>query len=148
MFLMKNDQNRSFSIAVACSGHANYLFTIQCSARFQNEITLLSHTVFISHGTFWHYFLKPTKKMQVLKMVCTGSVWKSWDLLEQRFMKGLYSPSHASIKHNKLTLLSLNKPAAFGAVYLGAKKAFLRPPTAHTMPPRNRTNAARLNERS
>jgi len=58
-----------------------------------------------------------------LKVVCTGSVWKSWDLLEQGFMEGLYSPSHDGVKLNKLTLLSLNKPAAFGAVYLGAKKA-------------------------
>jgi len=58
-----------------------------------------------------------------LKVVCTGSVWKSWDLLEEGFAEGLSSSVHAGVKINKLTLLSLKKPAAFGAVYLGAKKA-------------------------
>jgi len=58
-----------------------------------------------------------------LKVVCTGSVWKSWDLLEEGFVEGLSSSNHADVKINKLTLLSLTKPAAFGAVYLGAKKA-------------------------
>lgn len=58
-----------------------------------------------------------------LKVVCTGSVWKSWDLLEEGFVEGLSSCSHHGVKINKLTLLTLNKPAAFGAVYLGAKKA-------------------------
>jgi len=58
-----------------------------------------------------------------LKVVCTGSVWKSWDLLEEGFVEGMTSSNHAGVKINKLTLLSLSKPAAFGAVYLGAKKA-------------------------
>jgi len=58
-----------------------------------------------------------------LKVVCTGSVWKSWDLLEEGFVEGLRTTSCGAAKLNKLTLLSLNKPAAFGAVYLGAKKA-------------------------
>jgi len=63
-----------------------------------------------------------------LKVVCTGSVWKSWDLLQEGFMEGLHSTSHDAGKLNKLTLLSLKKPAAFGAVYLGAKKAGYRLP--------------------
>jgi len=58
-----------------------------------------------------------------LKVVCTGSVWKSWDLLREGFVEGLSSTSHDASKLNKLTLLSLNKPAAFGAAYLGIKKA-------------------------
>ena len=58
-----------------------------------------------------------------LKVVCTGSVWKSWDLLEEGFVEGLSSNSHDAVKLSKLTLLSLNKPAAFGTVYFGAKKA-------------------------
>jgi len=58
-----------------------------------------------------------------LKVVCTGSVWKSWDLLKEGFIEGLGSLSPDAIEINKLTLLSLNKPAAFGAVYLGARKA-------------------------
>ena len=58
-----------------------------------------------------------------LKVVCTGSVWKSWDLLKEGFVEGLNSSKHAGVKINKITLLSLNKPAAFGAVYLAAKKA-------------------------
>jgi len=58
-----------------------------------------------------------------LKVVCTGSVWKSWDLLEDGFVEALSSSGRAGVKINKLTLLTLNKPAAFGAVYLGAKKA-------------------------
>jgi len=58
-----------------------------------------------------------------LKVVCTGSVWKSWDLMEEGFVEGLSSSGYADVKINKLTLLSLSKPAAFGAVYLGAKKA-------------------------
>jgi len=58
-----------------------------------------------------------------LKVVCTGSVWKSWDLLEEGFVEGLSSSGHGGVKLDKLTLLTLNKPASFGAVYLGAKKA-------------------------
>jgi len=58
-----------------------------------------------------------------LKVVCTGSVWKSWDLLEEGFVEGLTSSRHVDVKVNKLTLLTLSKPAAFGAAYLGAKKA-------------------------
>jgi len=58
-----------------------------------------------------------------LKVVCTGSVWKSWDLLEEGFVEALRSCSCAGVKVNKLTLLTLNKPAALGAVYLGANKA-------------------------
>jgi len=58
-----------------------------------------------------------------LKVVCTGSLWKSWDLLEQGFVECLSSCNHAGVKINKLTLLTLNRTAAYGAVYLGAKKA-------------------------
>jgi len=58
-----------------------------------------------------------------LKVVCTGSLWKSWDLMEDGFVEGLDSCNHSGVKINKLTLLTLNRPAAYGAVYLGAKKA-------------------------
>lgn len=59
-----------------------------------------------------------------VKVVCTGSVWKSWDLLEEGFVEALSSSSvQASVKIDRLTLLTLNKPAALGAVYLGARKA-------------------------
>jgi len=58
-----------------------------------------------------------------LRVVCTGSVWKSWDLLEKGFIEGLNSFRRDNVKIKKLTLFSLNKPAAYGAVYIGAKKA-------------------------
>lgn len=51
-----------------------------------------------------------------LPIVCVGSVFKSWNLLQQGFIDGLGD------KYKKCTLLILNCSAAIGAAYLGAKE--------------------------
>jgi N-acetylglucosamine kinase len=62
-----------------------------------------------------------------IHVVCTGSVWKSWDLLQEGFVDGLRQVT-TSIKIHEITLLSLNKPAMYGAAYLGAQMAGLQLP--------------------
>lgn len=51
-----------------------------------------------------------------LNIVCVGSVWKSWDLLKDGFIKEIAKSS------NKfgLNLITLTQAMAIGAVYLGA----------------------------
>ncbi|KFM64276.1 N-acetyl-D-glucosamine kinase, partial [Stegodyphus mimosarum] len=48
-----------------------------------------------------------------LPIVCVGSVFKSWDLLEKGFIDGIKN------HYNKCTLMTLNCSAAIGAAYLG-----------------------------
>lgn len=56
-----------------------------------------------------------------LRIVCVGSVWKSWDLLREGFLEGLSPPndSYPNIQH--FTLLKLKESSAIGAARLGAK---------------------------
>ncbi|KAK3579705.1 hypothetical protein CHS0354_031226 [Potamilus streckersoni] len=55
-----------------------------------------------------------------LHVVCMGSVWKSWELLEKGFLEVLQSyPQNKRIK--EISLLWLKQPASVGAASLGAK---------------------------
>ncbi|XP_021355613.1 N-acetyl-D-glucosamine kinase-like [Mizuhopecten yessoensis] len=54
---------------------------------------------------------------QGLSVVCVGSVWKSWDLMKQGFMKEIESRDHR-IRH--LSLCELKQSAAVGAAGIGA----------------------------
>ncbi|XP_068155015.1 N-acetyl-D-glucosamine kinase [Drosophila tropicalis] len=54
-----------------------------------------------------------------LSVVCVGSVWSSWDLLQEAFNKEL---SKQSIDYN-LKLVRITKSSAYGACYLGADNA-------------------------
>ncbi|KAK2190294.1 hypothetical protein NP493_79g05050 [Ridgeia piscesae] len=57
-----------------------------------------------------------------LKVVCVGSVWKSWELMKQGFLQSLQT--HASkgpTKLKEIILLLPKKPCTYGAAYLGAK---------------------------
>jgi len=63
-----------------------------------------------------------------LHVICTGSVWKSWDLLQEGFIDGLHPRTVADVKIDEITLLTLNKPASFGAAYLGARNAGFKLP--------------------
>ncbi|KAI0241506.1 N-acetyl-D-glucosamine kinase [Lamellibrachia satsuma] len=60
-----------------------------------------------------------------LKIVCVGSVWKSWELLKEGFLQTL-KKNHNSEERSKLkkiTLLWPTKPCTYGAAYLGAEAA-------------------------
>lgn len=50
-----------------------------------------------------------------LPIVCVGSVFKSWKLLEKGFIDGING------KYDKCTLMTLNSSSAIGAAFLGAK---------------------------
>ncbi|CAB0034310.1 unnamed protein product [Trichogramma brassicae] len=53
-----------------------------------------------------------------LKVICVGSVWKSWDYLKPGFIEEL----HKSGNVDELTLLRLTTSAALGACYIAADK--------------------------
>ncbi|XP_062500922.1 N-acetyl-D-glucosamine kinase-like [Corticium candelabrum] len=57
-----------------------------------------------------------------LPIVCEGSVWKSWDLLQDGFLHTLYPPGSNPVHVQEFSLLRLTQPAAIGAAVLGAKK--------------------------
>lgn len=56
-----------------------------------------------------------------LKIVCVGSVWKSWDLLKEGFLAGLARPNDSYPDIKDFTLLQLKGSSAIGAARLGAK---------------------------
>ncbi|ELT93939.1 hypothetical protein CAPTEDRAFT_166456 [Capitella teleta] len=60
-----------------------------------------------------------------LQVVCTGSVWKSWALLQEGFLDGLKPRSDKDVKIGEISLLLLEKNAGHGAAYLSAKEANL-----------------------
>lgn len=57
-----------------------------------------------------------------LRIVCEGSVWKSWDLLREAFLTTLYPPGGIAVPVREFTLVRLTQPAAIGAAILGAQK--------------------------
>jgi N-acetylglucosamine kinase len=67
-----------------------------------------------------------------LHVICTGSVWKSWDLLQEGFKDGLRPRSDDNHKIQEITLLFLNKPATFGSAYLGVHAAGCQLPIDYT----------------
>jgi len=56
-------------------------------------------------------------------IVCTGSVFKSWDLLKEGFLEGLHPRTDGDVRVPEFTLLFLVQPSTYGAAYLGAKEA-------------------------
>ncbi|GFT14205.1 n-acetyl-D-glucosamine kinase [Nephila pilipes] len=61
-----------------------------------------------------------------LPIVCVGSVFKSWPLLQQGFIDGIQN------QYEKCTLMTLTCSAAIGAAYLGAKATNFDLPIDHT----------------
>lgn len=53
-----------------------------------------------------------------LKVICVGSVWKSWKFMESGFVKEI----HDSLLVDELSLLRLTTTSALGACYLAAEK--------------------------
>lgn len=70
-----------------------------------------------------------------LKIVCVGSVWKSWDLLKKGFLQGIKPRNKKDVDIKELTLLKLLKPGHVGAAYLGARAV------SHTIPADYSSNA-------
>ncbi|XP_071792731.1 N-acetyl-D-glucosamine kinase-like [Asterias amurensis] len=56
-----------------------------------------------------------------LKVVCVGSVWKSWDLLKEGFLQGLKPHHNKNVEVKHITLVSLLQSSAIGAARLGAE---------------------------
>lgn len=66
----------------------------------------------------WPFILQDLLKVEGgLPVVCVGSVWKSWDLLKQGFIKHLEEQKNVP----ELSLLELTTNVATGAAYLAAK---------------------------
>jgi len=57
-----------------------------------------------------------------LHIVCVGSVWKSWELLKEGFIKQINYHNSNGILIDEFTLLVLKQTVALGGVYLIAKK--------------------------
>lgn len=57
----------------------------------------------------------------VLTIVCTGSVFKSFDLLKAGFLEGILPVYGNDVKIEAFNLVKLRESAAVGATYLGAK---------------------------
>ncbi|EDO42704.1 predicted protein [Nematostella vectensis] len=55
-----------------------------------------------------------------LRVICVGSVWKSWDLLKEGFLEGLKGADGKPVL-KEITLLRLRETCAVGAAVLGAK---------------------------
>lgn len=53
-----------------------------------------------------------------LKVICVGSVWKSWKFMKEGFLNEI----HNSLVIDELTLLRLTATSALGACYLAAEK--------------------------
>lgn len=56
-----------------------------------------------------------------LNIVCVGSVWKSWNLLEKGFLEGLKAVKPTDVEISKFILLSSKSSPALGAARLGAE---------------------------
>jgi len=58
------------------------------------------------------------EKEATLSIVCAGSVWKSWQLIKDGFLRGISIPNE---KVKRLRLLTIQKDASIGASLLAAK---------------------------
>ncbi|PIK61927.1 putative N-acetyl-D-glucosamine kinase [Apostichopus japonicus] len=56
-----------------------------------------------------------------LHIVCVGSVWKSWNLLEEGFLEGIKAVKSTDVEIGKFVLLSSKGSSALGAARLGAE---------------------------
>lgn len=59
-----------------------------------------------------------------LPIVCVGSVWKSWALMEKGFMEELKANTQGRLKH--ISLIQLKVPVSFGACYLASDKTKIK----------------------
>jgi len=59
-----------------------------------------------------------------LPIVCVGSVWKSWALMEKGFMDELKENAQGHLKH--LSLIQLKVPMSIGACYLASDRAQIK----------------------
>ena len=59
-----------------------------------------------------------------LPIVCVGSVWKSWALMEKGFMEELKENAQKHLKH--ISLIQLKVPVSIGACYLASDKTQLK----------------------
>jgi len=66
-----------------------------------------------------------------LRIVCVGSVWKSWSLLKHGFLEGIKDDLGKPCV-NELTMVQLTVGMATGAAYLGAKPAGHYLPRSYT----------------
>jgi len=62
-----------------------------------------------------------------LRIVCVGSVWKSWHLME----KGFHDQLKGNSKLHKVTLVKLKVPMSVGACYMAAAKAAIKLKTTY-----------------
>ncbi|KAB7507555.1 N-acetyl-D-glucosamine kinase [Armadillidium nasatum] len=58
-----------------------------------------------------------------IEIVCSGSVFRSWDLLKSGFMEGIKPRSQKDVEIPKFTLLKLEVSSAYGAIYQASKKS-------------------------
>ncbi|KAL7636189.1 UNVERIFIED_CONTAM: hypothetical protein RMT77_012946 [Armadillidium vulgare] len=58
-----------------------------------------------------------------IEIVCSGSVFRSWDLLKTGFMEGIKPRSQKDVEIPKFTLLKLEVSSAYGAIYQASKKS-------------------------
>lgn len=88
--------------------------------------------VFRQAGKFlaWHILaLLPKADKSLIEgdggvhVVCTGSVFKSWDLLEEGFLEGLKPRGKDDVKVPEITLMFLEKESTYGSAYLGVSAA-------------------------
>ena len=59
-----------------------------------------------------------------LAIVCVGSVWKSWSLMQKGFMSELKEGARGHI--NRVRLIQLKVPMSIGACYLASDKAQIK----------------------
>ncbi|RXG55536.1 N-acetyl-D-glucosamine kinase [Armadillidium vulgare] len=64
--------------------------------------------------------INPVKGIEI---VCSGSVFRSWDLLKTGFMEGIKPRSQKDVEIPKFTLLKLEVSSAYGAIYQASKKS-------------------------
>ena len=89
---------------------AKWLFT-------ENGKWLAKHVVALSPK------MSPELLANGLPIVCVGSVWKSWSLMENGFMDELRQNAQNGIKC--VSLIQLKVPMSIGACYLASNKAHI-----------------------
>ncbi|XP_065069589.1 N-acetyl-D-glucosamine kinase-like isoform X1 [Rhopilema esculentum] len=71
------------------------------------------------------------EKDKSLKILCVGSVWKSWDFLKNGFLKGISNGAAKPIKDFVLLKYRPCAKASFGATWWAAKKIGIALPADH-----------------
>ncbi|CAH1257734.1 N-acetyl-D-glucosamine kinase-like isoform X1 [Branchiostoma lanceolatum] len=66
-----------------------------------------------------------------LQVVCVGSVWKSWDVLREGFLRGMLPRNDRDVTIKTITLLELKQSCAIGAANLGARSVGMKLPVKY-----------------